>query len=178
ETVHVPAGLKLTAPNPQGGDPLVFETEGSLAATPAKLTAIVNVNPARDEIVTVARAYDEKLEAGTADSVSLFDTRSGPNEQEHALFVRHDEQLLADRPCRVYINVYHNEKRYAEPELAASLASGLVSWSYFNDGEWKPFQSAVAAGNLVMLHKSEPGRMEPTTHQGIEGRWIKCTVKP
>ncbi|MHA6485319.1 baseplate J/gp47 family protein [Paenibacillus sp. strain BS8-2] len=178
EPVHVPAGLKLTAPNPQGGDPLVFETEGALAATPAKLTAIVNVNPARDEIVTAARAYDEKLEAGLANEVPLFDTQSAPNEQEHTLFVRHDDQLLVDRPCRIYINVFHTEKRYAEPELAAALASEYVVWSYFSEGEWKPFHSVIAAGNLIMLHKSEPGKMELTSHQGVEGRWIKCTVKP
>lgn len=178
EPVHVPAGLKLTAPNPQGGEPLVFETEGALAATPAKLMAIVNVNPARDEIVTVARSYDENLETGTAAPVPLFDTQSAPNEQEHTLFIRHDDQLFVDRPCRVYINVFHHEKRYAEPELAAALASDHVTWSYYSGDEWKPFQSAVAAGNLIMLHKSVPGKLDLTTHQGIEGRWIKCSVKP
>jgi hypothetical protein len=178
ESVYVPAGLKLTANNPQGGEPLVFETEGALAATPAKLTEIVNVNPARDEIVTVATGYDEKLEAGTAEAVPLFDTRSAPNEQGHALFIRHDEQFLVDRPCRIYINVFHGEKRYAEPELAAALSSDLVEWSYRSDGEWKPFRSAIAAGNLIILHKSEPGKLELMEHQGVEGRWIKCAVKP
>ncbi|MDQ6423032.1 baseplate J/gp47 family protein [Paenibacillus sp. LHD-117] len=177
EPVFVPAGLKLTAANPQGGEPLIFETEGPLAATPAKLTEIVNVNPARDEIVTVARSYDEKLEVGNADPVPLFDTRSGSNEQEHALFIRHDDQLLVDRPCRIYLNVFHGEKRYAEPELAEALASGQVEWSYPSGGEWKPFQSAIAAGNMIILHKSEPGKLDTTEHQGIMGRWIKCAVK-
>lgn len=177
EPVYVPAGLMLTAPNPQSGEPLVFETDGPLAATPAQLTSIVNVHPARDEIVTAAHSYDERQNEGTAGPVPLFDTRSAKNEQEHVLFVRHDDQLLVDRPCRIYLQVFHSEKRYAEPELAAALAGGDVEWSYPSGGEWKPFQSAIAAGNLIILHKSEPGKLDMTEHQGIEGRWIKCTVK-
>ncbi|MEK3881862.1 hypothetical protein [Paenibacillus sp. PL2-23] len=177
ETVHLPQGMTLTAANPNGGDPLLFETEAPLAATPARLMEIVNANPVTDEIITAARSYAERLEAGTASPIPLFDTSSLPNEQEHALFVRHDDQLLTDRPCRIYLNVHHTGKQYSEPELAAALASEAVTWSYSSGGRWLPFQTVTAAGHTIILHKSVPGKMEMTQHEGIEGRWIKCVLR-
>ncbi|MCR2802447.1 baseplate J/gp47 family protein [Paenibacillus soyae] len=175
--VYIPQGFTLTAPNPSGGDPLLFETEEPLAATPARLMEIVNANPVTDEIVTAARSYADRLEAGAAAPIPFFDTTSMPNEQEHALFVRHDDQLLTDRPCRIFLNVHHAEKKYSEPELAASLASAAVEWQYSSGGRWLPFQSVTAAGNTIILHKSIAGKLELTEHEGVEGRWIKCSLK-
>lgn len=174
--VHLPAGLPIMAAHPDGGEPLVFETERVLAATPAKLMEWINVHPERDRIAIAAERYAERLAAGEEAPVSLFDTDSYRNEQEHVLYIRHDELFLVDRPCRFYLSVQHSEKRYTEPELASALASSGVEWSYPCDGEWRPFQSATAAGNLVILHKQTSGKLEETEHQGIRGRWIRCTV--
>ncbi|WP_028611978.1 baseplate J/gp47 family protein [Paenibacillus harenae] len=177
EPVYLPAGIALTAPHPQGGEPLVFESEKALLATPARLMEWINVHPERDRISTAATEYGERLRNGHAEPVGLFDTSSKPNEQEHALFIRHDDLFLVDRPNRFYLNVYHTEKRYTEPEVAASLASEWVEWSYPCKGEWVKFDAATAAGNMVILHKRRIGRIEPTEHEGIPGRWIRCVVK-
>ncbi len=177
EPVYLPAGITLNAPNPDGKEPLSFETERALLATPARLMEWISVHPERDHIATAARDYGNKLKAGLAEPVPLFDTTSKINEQEHSLFIRHDELFLVDRPNRFYLQVQHTEKRYSEPELAASLASPLVEWSYPSGGQWVPFSDATAAGNLIILHKSKTGLLETTEHLGIEGRWIKCTVK-
>lgn len=175
--VYLPAGISLTAPHPDGGEPLVFETEKVLLATPAKLMEWITVHPQRDYIVTAALDYGSRLKSGLAEPVSLFDTSSKPNEQEHTLYIRHDDLFLVDRPSRFYLNVHHTEKRYSEPELAASLASEWVEWTYPCKGEWVKFDSATAAGNMVVLYKKQAGKLEITEHQGIAGRWIRCTVK-
>jgi hypothetical protein len=177
EPVYLPAGITLNAPNPEGKEPLAFETERALLATPAKLMEWISVHPERDHIATAASDYGNRLKAGIAEPVPLFDTSSNRNEQEHALFIRHDELFLVERPNRFYLQAQHTEKRYSEPELAASLASELVEWSYPAGGEWLPFDGVTAAGNLIILHKSRTGKLELTEHLGIEGRWIKCTVK-
>ncbi|MBD2867583.1 baseplate J/gp47 family protein [Paenibacillus arenilitoris] len=177
DPVYLPAGTALTAPNPAGGEPLVFETEKALLATPARLMEWINVHPGKDRIATAAANYGERLAGSLAEPVSLFDTASLPNEQEHALFIRHDELFLAERPSRFYLHVYHAEKRYTEPELAASLASEWVEWSYPMNGDWVKFDAVTAAGNMIVLHKSAIGKLEITEHQGIAGRWIRCTAK-
>lgn len=177
DPVYLPAGIALTAPHPEGGEPLVFETEKVLLATPAKLMEWINVHPERDHIATAAIDYGDRLKGGLAEPVSLFDTSSRANEQEHTLFIRHDDLFLVDRPSRFYLNVHHTEKRYSEPELAVSLASEWVEWTYPCKGEWVKFDSATAAGNMVVLHKKQAGKLELTEHEGIIGRWIRCTVK-
>ncbi len=177
DPVHLPAGLLLNAANPDGGDPLIFETERAITATPAKLMEIINVNPERDEIVTAAKDYSNSQTLGLAEELSLFETVSRPNEQEHALFVRHDDLFLVDRPNRFYFTVQVSEKQYSEPELAASLASEHVLWQYPCDGEWRSFDEATSAGNMIILLKKQGGRIEETEHQGEIGRWIKCVLK-
>ncbi|MFX3632996.1 MAG: baseplate J/gp47 family protein [Candidatus Pristimantibacillus sp.] len=178
EPVYLPAGLTLMASLPEGGEPLLFETEHVLAATPAKLMEWINVHPERDRIAIAAERYGERLAAGEAVPIRLYDTDYYQNEQDHVLYIRHDELFLVDRPCRLYLHVQHSLKRYTEPELAAALASGAVEWAYPCDGEWKPFDSTTAAGNIVILHKQQTGFIEAIEHQGIVGRWIRCTVKP
>ncbi|WP_246096353.1 baseplate J/gp47 family protein [Paenibacillus sinopodophylli] len=177
DPVYLPAGIALTAPHPEGGEPLVFETEKVLLATPAKLMEWINVHPKRDHIATAAIEYGDRLKGGLAEPVSLFDTSSKQNEQEHVLYIRHDDLFLVDRPSRFYLNVHHTEKRYSEPELAASLASQWVEWTYYCNESWVPFDSATAAGNMVVLHKQQAGKLEMTEHEGINGRWIRCTLK-
>lgn len=176
--VRLPAGLALTAPNPEGGEPLVFETEKALTATPAKLQEWINVHPAKDRIVTAAERYGQSLLEGRAQEVRLFDTEYKANEQDHSLYIRHDLLFLVDRPGRFYLNVHHSDKRYSEPELAASLASEFVEWTYPCKGQWVPFDEVTAAGNTIVLYKSQAGKLEQTDHQGITGRWIRCRVKP
>ncbi|WP_216651726.1 baseplate J/gp47 family protein [Paenibacillus sp. NEAU-GSW1] len=178
EPVHLPAGLMLTASHPDGGEPLVFESERALAATPAKVMEWINVHPERDRIAIAAEHYSEQNTAGTAPPIRLFDTDHYRNEQEHVLYLRHDELFLADRPCRFYLHIEHSEKRYAEPEIAAALASNAVEWSYPSGGRWTRFDSVTAAGNMIILHKQKPGFIEETEHQHILGRWIRCTLKP
>ncbi|OBZ12265.1 hypothetical protein A7975_14590 [Bacillus sp. FJAT-26390] len=177
DPVYLPKGIALTAPHPEGGEPLVFETEKVLVATPAKLMEWINVHPERDHIATAALEYGDRLKGGLAEPVSLFDTSSKANEQEHTLFIRHDDLFLVDRPSRFYLHVHHAEKRYSEPELAASLASQWVEWTYPCKGKWVKFDEATAAGNMVVLHKKQAGKLELTEHEGIVGRWIRCTVK-
>jgi hypothetical protein len=175
--VYLPAGLALTAPNPEGGEPLVFETEKTLLATPAKLQEWINVLPAKDRIVTSAEKYSQSIEAGIVPEVRLFDTDYKVNEQEHSMYIRHDDLFLVDRPNRFYLNVHHSDKRYSEPELAASLASDLVEWTYPSNGQWVKFDEATAAGQTIILYKKQAGKLEVTEYQGIKGRWIRCTVK-
>lgn len=178
EPVFLPAGLSLAALPPDGGEPLVFETERALAATPAKLMEWINVHPGRDRIAIAAERYGEELAAGSQQTVRLFDTETYGNVQEHVLYLRHDDVFMADRPSRFYLHVRHSEKRYTEPELAAALASRMVEWSYPSGGKWKSFDEVTAAGSMIVLYKKQPGLIDETEHQSVRGQWIRCAVKP
>lgn len=178
ETVFVPSGTVLTAAAEDGGDDIAFETEGALAVTPARLIEVLNVHPGRDRIVVAAEGYDDALTAGAAPEIALFSSM-GDNRQEHALYVRHDELFMLDRPAQVTLRWHNADKRYVEDDLAAVMArSEWLEWCYSRGGDWIPFEEVSAKGREVTLRKKSPGPVEPTEVRGVSGRWIRCRVRP
>jgi len=178
ETVHVPAGTVLTASAEDGGDDLQFETDSALAVTPARLVDLLNVHPGLDRIVLAAENYEEALNADAAPPVPLFSVQ-GDNLQDHALYIRHDELLWLDRPAALTLRWHNERKRYVEDDLAAVMGrTDALEWSYSRGGEWIPFEEVSVRGNELTLRKKTPGFLEPGEVNGVEGRWIRCRVRP
>lgn len=177
EPVYIPQGTLLTAPSPDDGEAIPFETETALLVTPARLTDWVNVHPGRDRIVRIADGAEAFPEAPDPDGYPLFSV-NGDDLQEHALYFRHDELFLLDRPAQVTL-VWHNaERRYAEPELAEAMArSDWLEWSWYREGQWVPFDRVTWERQETTLWKTTAGPLEPATVNGTEGRWIRCRVR-
>ncbi|RIE02590.1 hypothetical protein D3H35_18070 [Cohnella faecalis] len=178
EPVFVPGGTVIAAAAEDGGEDIPFETESALLVTPAKLTDLLNVNPARDRIVLSAEQYDEALAANAAPEIPLFSVE-GVNLQEHVFYLRHDDLFRLDHPARLILKWHNAEKRYVETELAAVAGrSDWMEWSYSQGDEWIPFEDMSVSGREVTLRKKSSGPVEETVIGGISGRWIRCRIRP
>ena len=179
ESVYVPGGTALTASPDDGGEDLPFETEGALLVTPAKLTDLLNVQPERDEIVHAASEYETALAVGSLGELALYSTE-GANMQEHAFYLRHDDLFCMDRPAVVTLKFHHADKQYLENDIAALLArESSLEWSYSGkEGEWIPFERVTSSGAEVKLWKKSSGAVMVTRVNGLEGRWIRCRLRP
>ena len=178
EPVYIPRGTRLTAKAPDGGEEIPFETDEALLITPAKLTDWVNVHPKRDRIVWMADDCEAMTMAGEPVEPPLFAV-DGTDLQEHVLYFRHDELFLLDRPASVTLTWHNAERRYAEPELARTMArTDWLEWSWYGENGWIPFDRVGAERQEITLWKTKPGPLLQTEVNGEEGRWIRCRVKP
>lgn len=178
EPVYIPRGTRLTAAAPDGGEDVPFETDAPLLVTPARLLDWVNVHPERDRIVWRADDCEGMTLAGDKVEPPLFSVE-GTDLQEHALYFRHDELLLMDRPASVTLTWHNAERRYAEEELARAMArTDWLEWAWHGEDGWVPFDRVSAERQEITLWKRKPGPMRPATVNGTEGLWIRCRVKP
>ncbi len=158
EPVVVPARSQSAAKPPEGGDPVVFETESAFVATPAQLTGALSVVPGSGLDSDLIVDHRPALEAGAA--FALF---TGTNLQEHALYLGHDALFDVTGPVKIKL------------KIGPFLAPESVVWEYFAETEakWTPL-SASASGNLLVLTKRESGAIARLAIGGIEQRWIRC----
>jgi hypothetical protein len=103
----------------------------------------------------------------------------GTDLQEHILYFRHDELFLLDRPASVTLTWHNAERRYAEPELARTMArTDWLEWQWYGKDGWVPFERVSAERQEITLWKRKPGPLLRTEVNGTEGLWIRCRVKP
>jgi hypothetical protein len=99
--------------------------------------------------------------------------------QEHAFYIRNDDLFHLDHPARLTLKWHNAERRYVEGELASIFArTDWLEWSYSRGSEWIPFEEATANGQEVELVKASAGAVQSAEIGGVEGRWIRCRVKP
>ncbi|MFD2382060.1 baseplate J/gp47 family protein [Paenibacillus xanthanilyticus] len=177
ESVWIPRGTQLTAPSPSGGEELIFETDRPLLVTPAKLLDVINISPLQDRIVQAAEDYPNLVLSGRPE-VSLFDTSSGVNLQEHAIYLRHDDLFMATHPAELTVQLVHAAKQYKLPELASWLAeTEHLEWSYWSEGSWVVFDEVQAVGHALKLRKHAVRPVDELAVGGVEGRWIRCKLR-
>lgn len=177
EEVWIPRGTQLTAPAPGGGEELIFETDRPMLVTPAKLLDVINISPLQDRIVLAAENYPN-LVLGGRPEVALFDTTSGINLQEHALYLRHDDLFMATHPAELTVLLRHPAKQYKLPELAGWMTeTAHLEWSYWSEGSWVAFDEVTADGHAVRLRKTAIRPVDLLVVGGIEGRWIRCRLR-
>lgn len=177
EAVPVPARSQVAAARPAGGDPLVFETERTILATPAQLGSFYSVVPDFDEFFNHATT----LQKGTLAEVFAD---SNPNQQEHSLYLAHDNLLNVKSEARVTLNF--------TPSLSTAELNQLKSsvvWQYYGErtvlvGEqkkktesWFDFQPVqIAAGKLVLI-KNNQDELKQTKINKVNSRWIRASIK-
>jgi baseplate J-like protein len=173
EAVVIPAGSQVAAKVPGDPDPVIFETEKSILATPAKLQAIVSVVPAEDEIIDHAAPLD----AGT--TTELF-SRNETNLQSRILFLAHGD-LFNVKSTAHFVLTFN-------PAVDLTDTS-LLSWEYFGDKEiivagvrkkvldWHAFDRMAFEDSKIELHKDSEGEIKEVKVNGINSRWIRCRIR-
>lgn len=125
EAVEIPQHAQVAA-TPPGSDPIVFETERAILATPAQLKAIVSVVPAHDQIFD----HTASLQAGTP--VELF-ADDDQNLQEHSLYLAQGELFNLKGTATITLRL-----ALSGPSLSPALLATELSWEWWNDGHWVP----------------------------------------
>jgi Baseplate J-like protein len=175
EAVVIAARSQAAASPPGEAEPVVFETERTILATPAKLRAVFSLVPASDEVLDHTTQLQEK-------TLALLFTDGLHNKQEHSLYLGHDDLFNIMSPARIELNT--------GPDGAALVHGKGVEWQYcvgekkelVNDKPvtslvWHKFSDAVFANGLTVLTKNNFDQLKPVKVNGIKSRWIRCWVE-
>ena len=159
-SVVIPARLQAAGTPAQGGDPLVFETERAIAATPAALSALFSVVPQRDEI------FDHSQERAEGKPIHLLNGSS--NLQQHILYL--GDLTLFNLTAAGALRL---EVQSGNPAL---LRSEALQWEWSSgENQWVPF-AVEGEGSSIRLIKNEQGEVAKTTVNEVESRWIRARL--
>ncbi len=174
EPVLINAGTQVAADPTDGGEPVIFETERNLLATPAKLVSLFSVKP--DHIF---EASTDLFSAEVSEQFKLFD---GVDKQKHYLYLGHSDLLKVENQVQIELKSTKWNSLFIDKEM--------VRWEYFGEKEilagdikvkkddWYPLDidTYINAEKLV-LKKKELGEIkEKEVDGGIKNRWIRCVV--
>lgn len=174
ENVLIPALSQASAQGPDG-DPILFETEKNIIATPSKLTHIFSVIPNSDYISNHSISIDG---AGQA---SLFNEK---NLQEHFLYIG-DENLFNIKSGIIYIDVEGFDNNLVDYLI---IEKNYVTWEYgvevtekkngkeVTKVKWNQFQKVESDGSMLIITKANQESIDKITLNEIKSRWIRCQV--
>ena len=178
EGILIPAGAQLAA-NPKGEDPIIFETEKSFLATPAKLMAVYSVVPQYDYI------YDHSWEYLNNTGFEAFSNKYD-NIQQHCLYLCHNELFNLKGQAAITLILQ------AKQGLEKAKLQEDVSWEWWNGEQWIPLTSKKIWPPLILrtdnllsqseefiyieLKKDVEDEVVKTKINGIEGFWIRCRL--
>ena len=140
EPVTVPAGTQVFTPDEEGEN-IVYETERTIASTPARLEDVFYVDARADRI--------EKLDLSRPQP--FFTDTGGDDLQRHRLTLAQDAVLSLSGPCTVEVELRQDSGSTAA-ETAARLADPeQVRWTFQSAGGEVPFTEVRAEGSCVRL---------------------------
>jgi predicted phage baseplate assembly protein len=160
EATEIPRRSQAAATPPEGGEPILFETEKAILATPAQLQAVFSVMPDKDQI------FDHSSDLlGSATAELFADARE--NLQEHILYIGDPDLFNVQAKGTINLTVDANRTDLLQPDS--------VTWEWANDVDhWNVFSVGVS-GDTIGLTK-EPGEIQKIEINGTESRWIRCRV--
>ncbi|HEX7317674.1 MAG TPA: putative baseplate assembly protein [Pyrinomonadaceae bacterium] len=174
EAVPVPARSQAAAAPTDGGDPIVFETERAILATPAQLLSVHSVVPKQDQV------FEHLAALGAAAQTELF-ADGDNNLQTHELYIGHAELFNIKSAVQIDLSV--------DTPLLLLSRKNLVSWQYCAgekeevvDGEpvkmqdWRPFDEVSGERGRVTLVKKNEDVLKQVKVNDIKSRWIRCVV--
>ncbi|MET0649604.1 MAG: putative baseplate assembly protein [Pyrinomonadaceae bacterium] len=186
EAVTVPARSQAAAAAADGGDPIVFETERAILATPAKLLSVHSVVPRLDHVF-------EHLAALTAGTQTELFADGDNNLQAHELYLGHAELFNIKSAVRIELTVTTPSRLLASDTLVVweycvgekeEIVDGepvkSLAWSKFDDvsGEVVPVKDVVKEPqkfNVVLVKKNDDELKQVKVNE-IKSRWIRCVV--
>ena len=175
ESVTVPARSQAGAAPADGGDPIVFETERAILATPAQLLSVHSVVPKDDHV------FEHLAALAAAAQTELF-ADGDHNLQAHELYIGHEELFNIKNAVRIELTV--------DTQLQLLSSTQLVRWEYcagekqeIVDGapvkslDWRPFKEVSGTDGRVVLVKKNEDELGKVKVNDIKSRWIRCCVK-
>lgn len=187
DAVTIPARSQAAAPAADGGDPIVFETERAILATPARLLSVHSVVPELD------RVFEHLAALGGGSPTELF-ADGDNNLQAHQLYLGHEELFNVKSAVRIELTV-----TTPSPLLSSDT---LVAWQYcagekeeIVDGapvkslDWRDFDEVSGEALPGQLNVNEPKRvsvalvkrnedeLNKVKVNEVKSRWIRCVVK-
>jgi predicted phage baseplate assembly protein len=163
---RAPAGTRLAAKAPDGGDPIVFETETEIALAAARIAEVVTVWPARD-------AYaDHSAEAIGGRPFTLWEPLQPIR---HELYLAHPLHLALAGRATVELDV----------ELAGNGSAPLsLVWQYWDGDLWRDFKpqevgddgSAGLTRSGAVTLRSDCAQAKPTTVGGVKSFWLRGSL--
>jgi hypothetical protein len=174
EAVSIPAGSQVAANPPGAPEPIIFETEKTILATPAKLTAIASVVPALDRIV------DHTAPLAGGGITELFSEQE-TNLQSHILYLAHDDLFNVKGAARFKLEF--------GPQVDLADENSLL-WEYYagekettvagvkqKSLDWRALLFKPISGNGLQLDKIDGNEIKQVKINGVNSRWIRCRVK-
>ena len=163
ENVFIPSSTQASAQD-EDGEPVYFETEKSIVATPSKLLNVYSVNRISDEIY---------CHSASIDGINTSKLFSGINLQKHVLYIG-EKDIFNIKKARIAI------KLQGQSEKILSLLSNnkLVSWQY--GAEWQHEFNEIEYdknSDNILLYKNSDEHIDETMLFNIKSRWIRCIVK-
>ncbi|MBU7005767.1 baseplate J/gp47 family protein [Phosphitispora fastidiosa] len=177
EPALIPAGTQVAAEKADGGAPVVFKTERNIMATPAKLVKAYFVKP--DSIFEAP----EDLLSGPG-AVRDFKFFTGQNLQEHIIYLGNNDLLQAANRIGIELISVKWNRMFCDPKM--------VSWEYYGEQEtaaggetvkqegWYSLEIDLrnTSPEKIVLHKNQLGEIKQKEINGIESRWLRCSVNP
>lgn len=174
DAVTIPARSQAAAAPTDGGDPIVFETERAILATPAQLLSVHSVVPQQDHV------FEHLAALGAGSQTELF-ADGDHNLQTHELYLGHEELFNIKSAVRIELSV--------ETTLRLLSRTDLVSWEYcagekeeIVDGvpvkslDWRPFDEVSDTLGGVVLVKKNDDELGKVKVNEIKSRWLRCVV--
>lgn len=187
EAVNVPARSQAAAAAVDGGDPIVFETERAILATPAQLLSVHSVVPKQDLV------FEHLAALGAGTQTELF-ADGDNNLQAHQLYLGHAELFNLKSAVQLELtlttpSVLLSNKTLVAWEYCAGEKEELVGGEPVKVQDWRPFDDVSGGAipgrgipkepqkvNVVLVKKNED-ELKQVKVNDIKSRWIRCVVK-
>lgn len=171
--VEIPPRTQAAANPPQEKEPVLFETEKTILATPAQIQKIYTVIPNEDAI------FDHSTEILPSTEVELF---TGENLQEHSIYLGHGDLFNIKNRALISLNI-------AGQFFAKLRNVNLIQWQYHGEREvttngekakikdWYEFDSVTEQSGNLILKKNNNDEIKENEINEIKSFWIRCKVK-
>ncbi|NBD22294.1 putative baseplate assembly protein [Paenibacillus glycinis] len=173
DPVTVPSRSQVAAQPPGGGKPIVFETERTIAATPAKLMKAMTYFPEHDRL---AEAGSALLGAHSGFPFELF---SVSNLQAHALYIGHAELFNIASKANIKL-AFIGTNPDAARHLALLAQSQTVQWhcsSTDTEDGWSAIKTQFV-NDCIEIDTTTLTGIAETAVNGLQNRWIRALVQP
>jgi uncharacterized phage protein gp47/JayE len=172
EAVTIPARSQVAAKPPAGGDPIIFETEKTILATPAKLQMIVSVVPQRDQIIE----HEARLDAGQ--TTEMFSKIEQPL-QFHGLYLAHDDFFNVKGPAKFGLSFeppFNSDDARLVWEYCAGEKEIEVAGVKKKELDWHLLSSGEIKSGQLSLSKNQLDEIKQIKINNLNSRWIRCRV--
>lgn len=173
--VLIPMKTEVTAPGKE--EEILFETENPLLVTPSIPTHVFTTNGEIDQILYITNQLHELCTIGTMESFEAYPGPSAANMQQHCMYIAQDDVLHLIHPSTIELELYHEKNHLTLNNICANMVTPeVVTWEYWNEEQWKPFEQATATDNKITLHKNNLAELSTVEVNGVMARWIRASV--